>query len=751
MSHTRERPFKCNICSGRFGRRDILQRHSVQVHCLAQDEQPLRGPQTEIDQGRRSSTSPTSTRPESAVLGPSSQHYDREKSLLCDKKTRMRVRHTEDWKLPESSSGFMDEEPLEDMTDHPAQQVDFEHLSTFPPFGTLSEFLGLRIERLGPRSTSQGRKEPLPIHQYFGLDTVVPSPLATYMSLSRDILCEIDTQTLFSSYEHFFYPNCPFLHLPSFDLRSAVALSFPATHTSWCSPSPPQLCRQMHRPLFTSILAIGAVYSQQPSLAYKLHEETRSQLQAMLKDITRRGFSEIPLHLIQALLHHVAFGLCSGIEKLEESSLGHLCSLIALAKEANLAQLSSACQGDLSLEDWAAWVEAEERKRTFFSLLCITSAAHAYLNDTPDMPITSANLTLPCPEALWEAGRAESWYERYIISQQESEDLGFRGELERLFGTHWGNSLSPSDAYRPSSDNMLCQQRLPTPHVSELGCLVLVAALNQIVSRAFNERQGNFHPALDEPDGSLRSGFLLASERWQMLWMSYPRESLSRAQNILLGVCIPYIDHIHLLLHLDISSTKQLLQQRKYDQLGTFLIGPDLQADLYPHDGPIALGHQSLYSAGAYAISALEIALKLGPWWRSESVALDIPMQSAMGVFHCVHVICSRLVAAGNQDEASGAGLLMYAGSNDRQDVLHLMRRCQTIIDSNFAKPHPRLSSSTPSDIRLTRTKPIMLAIDLLFCFADIFERKIAWEALSHLAKGFRARADSLDRATIGI
>ncbi|KAL2847076.1 hypothetical protein BJX68DRAFT_268376 [Aspergillus pseudodeflectus] len=751
MSHTRERPFKCDICSCRFGRRDILQRHSVQVHCLVQDEQPLRGPHTEIGQGRRSSAPSTSTRPESAVLGPSNPHYDREESLLCDKKTRMRIRHTEDWKLPETCTGFMDEEPLEDMTDYPAQQVDFEHLSTFPPFGTLSDFLGLRIERPGPRSTSQARKEALPIHRYFGLDTVVPSPLTSHISLSRDILCEIDTQRLFSSYERFFYPNCPFLHLPSFDLRSAVALSFPATHSSWWPPSPPQLRRQMHRPLCTSILAIGAVYSQQPSLAYKLHEETRSQLQAMLTDITRRGFSEIPLHLIQALLHHVAFGLCSGSEKLEQSSLGHLCSLIALAKEANLAQLSSGCQGDLNLEDWAAWVEAEERKRTFFSLLCITSAAHAYLNDTPDMPITSANLTLPCPEALWEAGSAASWYERYIISQQESEDLDFRAELERLFGTHWVDSLSPSNAYRASSDNMLCQQHPPTPHVSELGCLVLVTALNQIVSRAFNERQGSFDPALDEPDGSLRSGFLLASERWQMLWMSYPRESLSRAQNILLGVCIPYIDHIHLLLHLDISSTKQLLQQRKYDQLGTFFGGPHLQGDLYPPDGSTALGNQSLYSAGAYAISALEIALKLGPWWRSESVALDVPMQSAMGVFHCVHVICSRLVAAGKQDEASGGGLLMYARSDDRQDVLHLMRRCQRIIDGISAKPHPRRTSSTPADILLTRTNLIMLAIDLLVCFADIFERKIAWEALSHLAKGFRARADSLGRATIGM
>ncbi|PSN60389.1 hypothetical protein BS50DRAFT_681609 [Corynespora cassiicola Philippines] len=709
-SHTDRRPFHCTLCSRSFARRDILLRHVAHIH-EGEDEHAAQ--RTAISQ-------PSATRRNLTASPGRPARHRRESadSPARDVKTQVLLTYTDDWKV------------------HSA--AEDEQTEAFALASVATKFLGLHsIFDASPLCSPLFRPSTPLIHQYLNGHERSQSLLSSSPQ-PRDILDQISIEPLLDSYRQCFYPNSPFLHLPTihvhFNPRSSHFRTTPAPGVAPRRRNASFSPGAVPRCLLLSILAVGAIFNMQNALARRLHSETRTALQEALKKVNSAQPEQLPAYILQTLMNQIIFGLCSGDIVLEHSSVSHMTSLVMLADQVKLAY-SEPCpvepNGPLGAAEWEFWVANEGRKRILFSIMIVMCTAHAFVNGTPDLDLTSTDILMPCDEALWEADSLESWREQFVS----------RSDLELpMFRMEWAKLMDPgmsSDAMvQGSSKFSRCRAQTidytKMAPINEFGCMALVAALNQAAWKIFQSDEGK----LDSRSRThhVPPTWLLsrASNRWQEIWMSFPKLDISNTRHRLLTGCLPLIDHINMLPHVDLAQYKQHLQERRYEHLG-------VQTDTYSDfDEPSsAILHQvqapsptALQNAARYAINSLCITFELSPWWTNPSRAVEIPPNSAIIVFHCVHILCNWLIYSRQS--------LDHDHQNERREMVE--RLIDMIMTSSKDVHNFELHNTDIYDTSDSTT----LAIELLGCFAGIFQRKASWGAMSHMARGFDVRADIL-------
>ncbi|OAL53155.1 hypothetical protein IQ07DRAFT_352119 [Pyrenochaeta sp. DS3sAY3a] len=721
MSHTKEKPFQCRLCLRKFGRRDVLIRHNAQVHLYHSD--------SSRDSSRKSPAETATVMSADTSSRGDSTH-----------KTYSLLNHSNNWKLPPSSTDFVSKSIFHGASFHTYRGPFLPDLSSLSP------------------TTSAPHMDMAPIHQRFLAKpkanlsvSRLPAPSRSQSLPTSDILDLVDVDSLLKGYRQGFYVYLPFIHFPTFiaNLKSSRP-SLPSSPLSFnrpctCDGEYP-LSQPVPRCLLLSMLAIGAVMDSNAALSQKLYEETRTSIQEVLRRLRTTRTSQIPLYLLQTMLHFVAFGMCSGDEQIEHVSVGHINSLVRMADQYKADTSESPYQFHQEsaipeAHEMDAWIRDEERKRSLFSLMCFVSMNHTFLNGLPDIDISSANLRLPCDESLWEAETPEVWRARFVALPKKRLPT-FRGEMAKLFAQNhelYSTSRSGSSGVNgtdiPSSDG--------PSQITEFGCLILVAALNQQVWKTCDAGSIDLHvPNLDSKAAMTRASYISASRRWQKIWISFSLDDASDFQYRRLMGCIPLMDHINLLLEIDIYITKEALQERKYESLGAQFVqtATEFQETLAAHDATrnnslSTTDLDILQNAARYAVNALDLTFKLSPWWNLDASTIDVPPCAAMVVFHCVHIFCSWLLAVYNSDwELSGSDR-----SQERRDLTQ--RFCGIIASQEGRMPVMNWSRMFDND-----PDSVMLAMEILKCFAKIYERKVTWGALTHLAKGFNMRALALQR-----
>ncbi|KAE8337099.1 hypothetical protein BDV24DRAFT_167641 [Aspergillus arachidicola] len=538
-----------------------------------------------------------------------------------------------------------------------------------------------------------------------------------------------------AKYKELALPTFPYLHLPSYDIDEATRNLVFGGLKACPQHVGKQPLRHLSQFLFLHLLMFGASYDQQPDTALELYIESGRQLQAEIARQKLGTTNRRTVAIVQALLLRAAFGfgLCSGSVEFERSSMSHLCSAASLVNEMNLASTAGrpgreASEDDTSNIQWLCWVNDEERRRTIFTALGITSSAHFILDDAPSVDINAIDLYLPCHEALWEAQSAAEWHRR-LPRFTHSKVPGFQEQLEKLFRSEERptseQQTPPQSAYQQDSSVTASIE----PCTSEFGCLVLVCALNQLASKDYSA-EIEVQYALDKSQPSSRSKLLGALVVWQSLWESFPRGSIPPSQQKLLTGCLPYLDHIHLLLRTNISCTKEALREREYDQLG--------QLESFC---PILSDHNSrdeLLGAATYAIDTLETTFKIIIGKHPNPLAAAIPHSVAVIMFHAVHIICNWILLSPGAAWTPAT----WSASSDTYGEDCVLQKCCNLVARYCASKGRGLYL----DKCLGLKEASKLALHLLRLCAAIFDGMSEWGSFREMAKSFHVRAGSLEK-----
>ncbi|OAL45381.1 hypothetical protein IQ07DRAFT_224640 [Pyrenochaeta sp. DS3sAY3a] len=735
QTHTNDRPHRCRFCSWRFLRRDVLNRHELKVHAAEQDA--LRRSTAISQEDSSNSTSLNVKRPSpkcasrAQTSGSSQVHVKTigktPIEVVRGLKTQLPLEFTETWREMGQEGGYDDTGSL--MATSPSNNGWSEVTSAYT-YSDIAGLLGLRPPLLNPSN-----------HRASSMDRQTPKlPAPTQQSVfSNDILNGISIEPLVRAYQKYLYPFFPCLHQPTLVVQIRQS-----HHVALCSPTyvdydEHMLAKPLPRGLILSILAIGAVFNGQSWLAYKLHQETRAILQTSLRELGKRGEQAIPIHILQTLLHHIAFGLSSGEPQIEHSSISHMTSLVMLANQVKETTEARAClQNDksqqnqtLQTRDWIAWIRQEEAKRTLFSIMCLTSLTQNFLNATPDLDLKSTQIALPCDEATWDAGNFETW------KVEASKEAGL---ICRTFGEELSSLVKPRFQFNPSQYLLDTfrdhQQTHPSPghRISIHGCYVLIAALNLDACNVHNNGCNCTDPWHESCHDSMGSRLVEASKLWQRIWAGFSREKISETENAILTNCTPIFDHINLLLKVDISATKACLQDRLYEQVGPKLYhDPTDEIDL--SNAAVSTTHCSesceststaLLSAAQYSIDALDSAFGEG----SRSARFnEVSLISAMMIFHCTHILCSWLLAQ------RAATFWDDCYTWEQQDI---MIRCKKI-----AGIYP-VDERTQPNLRYQDSDLRQVAIQLLTSIGTVFACQGTWGGFSHLVKGLNCRAEAI-------
>lgn len=632
----------------------------------------------------------------------------------------------------------------------------------------------------------------------------IPKVFRTGSCAIDEILNTIDLQSLVSAYKSHSLPNIPLLHLPTLKLFSTEPNSPNWDELVSDHPGIPidvfdhSSRRPMARCLLYSVLALGAAYSLSPILARRFFDETGSEIRHVLRQMAlHSGKNSRPnINIIQAFIHYIQFCLCAGDQVLEEIAVSHICCLASLVRDSQLFKADAVRRAPVSFNssgnpkelEWCAWALSEERKRTYFCAYYVCSAGLTLVNPSePFLGHSHVELELPCREELWEADSAERWMdelghgcERALFQDKFAEffedvsvchahgvDGGINSTAARypaalaMISAQAGSS--PYTVYSTDSQQQVAKNR---PHasfgISELGCLVLILALNE---STWAWRKGQ-QSGSDSQNVTSRStdDFQSALNKWENIWKSYPKaKSTLAVRDKLLISCLPIFDHTKLALQVDISSAKDALHSRNYEEASAVFKNIFIHRTTAQHASTTASESPSIASsvqlcsqkpylecrkAASHAAYALKVSFEVSPWWSVSTAAVDVPIVAAIMVFHCTQIVCSWLsyiAAARATLEQHVAGLGVKAGLSpkvrlrqflDKED----MQLIGIILDLVARQEECLEKEGTRDD----EDDVLNLANNLYHLQAETIERDIAWPLLNHLAKGLRISASLL-------
>ncbi|EXJ70147.1 uncharacterized protein A1O5_06215 [Cladophialophora psammophila CBS 110553] len=544
----------------------------------------------------------------------------------------------------------------------PDLDADISGFTTFLPFGVdffpvtsnLDCFVTEPALRPALKWRNGTRRQPSP---YSPLSS---SPLSSCLNTWSN---NINIEILVNAYRQYFVPNLPLLHLPTLDLTSAMSDAF--RHPVLEEWPPPALLsgrRRIRRPLLLSILALGAAFSGQITLAREIYRQTSAAITSELKSVCKSSVGAAPIPLMQALLQHLVCGTFFGDRVLNETTKNSCVSLLALIKEAGIHTLRDPPNADTRAGvevgqrgKWLIWVHQEERNRLFFSTLWLMSAFMIYFNDIPHPPLTGVELCLPCKEALWEASDAHTWSE--VESHLSPTPLLFVEQIRGLFDQNSPLQPTYTDVDLGNDTNFheqaleIRQQNTAASHdIGEFGCLSLISVLHICVLAQTQGQNPLFAEVVVPSD---RRSLKSAVRRWQRLWLSFSKQPSFGTSYRLLMSCIPLLDHVNLSFRLDDRPLKEAIFTQDFSSANlvflrdhrdsldsTAEMSGDRVHSLRDVSETLQRGRFS-YEATLYASNALETTLRLSPWWTSPEEASHMPLHSAMNVFDCLQVLAS--------------------------------------------------------------------------------------------------------------
>lgn len=569
--------------------------------------------------------------------------------------------------------------------------------------GTFTDYTrqALLASILQPVGLNNHRKYSQPVNSNMFSGEVL-SRAAGFNNTSQ-LPCTADMQRYISSYVSYFHPHLPFLHIPTLDFQAPEFTSdiqTPSGHLNLCSDG----VAGGAGCLILSIAAVGALYALDGPASRNLQEASKKMIQLYLEERQKVDKSvalnrvnharedsahNIPLWLIQAMLLNVIYGHASGDKMSSDIASNHFASLVSLARAADLtrhmdpknlprsdlAQSAGAHDNGLwgfsafdvprERKDWLNWKTVEERKRTLYAILTVSSFLVTTYNYAPALANSEIQLDLPCEEDVWAAESPQAW-KKLGGPSVSKQSLSFPFALKVLLTASQREQaqLQPSNfPFRPSP----------------MGCLVLILALHnyiwetrqQHIDRNLTTREADAMQAHIEP----------ALRAWQAAWASNPAHSLERPNPYgagpLFADCIPLLDLAYIRLFVNVGLSREAYSQQNWDAMADeFAHGSDLfcaeevapvmpghfgrhnsvsdLADLSISGTPTeeqAVGgfptvsqlsqsarERQLRKAAFYAADSMTMADELGNMYF-QSFTKELPIQSALCTFDCGQVL----------------------------------------------------------------------------------------------------------------
>jgi hypothetical protein len=206
-------------------------------------------------------------------------------------------------------------------------------------------------------------------------------------------------------------PFCPFIHVPSFSIKS-------------CST-----------PALIMLLATGDIYSQRRTVDVWAHDAFRYLLHFDLEKF-ENGEAELPTFTIQSLILSVSVMAFSVDAKKmllashQRVTMAHICHrLLELdEEERSFHQIEEETE-----VGWLNWIRRETRRRILQVAHVIETSVSMYYGEPSMLRISELNIPLPESEDLWCAESHERWLHiRRTMGFQEEEQPHFRHVLANL-------------------------------------------------------------------------------------------------------------------------------------------------------------------------------------------------------------------------------------------------------------------------------------------------------------------------------
>ncbi len=637
----------------------------------------------------------------------------------------------------------------------------------------------------------------------------------------------LDLQRYFAAYVQYFHPHLPFLHIPSLNFESSE-YSIPSrminreSHFDHNSSSGAGGC------LMLAITAIGALYEHEMTPAKQLFDAAKHMIGGFLEErrranLSRTGFGPrhhaeaetTPFWLIQAMLLNVIYGYNCGDKTSADIASNHCATLVSLARGAELARpypgymvmTNGTLNPDVQMDglgpigwnsmttetddsDWQEWKIVEERKRTLYAVLILSSLLVSAYNHPPALTNSEIRLSLPCEEDLWAAENAAAWRSMGGGVIGEANPIMFNAALGHLLtaAQRQHHQPRPSDAPFGLGIRM---QNLPESDLkpSTFGCLILINSLHNYIWETRQRHLGRQWTTHDTEQ--MHAHIEPALRAWQAAWATNPTHSLERPNPFGAGPlsadCIPLLDLAYVRLFVNFGRSKEAFWQRDFDTMADGLAqGTDVghhatQSPSSSYDEPnttastnmsgsrrgsvaeslsndsslqkmsskevpltmggsesmqqpeqLALRERHLRKAAFYAADSLAMSDKLGVSF-AEQTSRELPLQSAICAFDCAQVLAEWVSTV--QDRIG-----RYVGIIGSDDVDHSQAASLILLEDEDRKLLDKISHVLNS--AESKAMPGFGSISpdhsgfgsrVLFTTAHMLERAAVWPGLCTL------------------
>ncbi|PSN66519.1 DNA binding regulatory protein-like protein AmdX [Corynespora cassiicola Philippines] len=658
----------------------------------------------------------------------------------------------------------------------------------------------------------------------------------------------IDLQRFVNAYIQYFHPHLPFLHIPTlsfdtpaytFQLRSNGNFN----HDGMVGGGG---C------LILAMAAIGALYEFEHGIAKDLFEAAKKMILYYLDERRRAGLSAAvnggnasndsinkpPLWLVQAMLLNLIFGHNCGDRQAAEVASTHCAALVSLAKAAGLDRATdtqpadgqgqttpNATDGDIEMIDdskptdifqqgpqnesqdehaqWMQWKKAEERKRTYFAVFCMSSLLVSAYAHAPRILNSEIRLDLPCEEDLWSVDNPQAWVAMGGPMVAQTKDLSFNAAMTYLLEASIRQQSDPR-VHSSYAQTFGANQVMPDNAESDIrpstfGCYVLINALHVYIWETRQRHTGRLWKTQETE--AMHAQVEPALKAWQAAWRANPNHSIERPSPFgpLSADCIPLLDLAYVRLFVNLGRSKELLWQRDFDGMATELAKgvdivaqadgtPDRSSDpndpakasasppgavTTPQDmdtigdlspGQSGAGLQSsqsskrerhLRKAAFYAADSLSMADKLGATY-AEFTARELPNSSAMCTFDCAQILgewvatvqdrVGRFLGILGKDEidftAVPAIMLL-----EEEDVKLLSKIADILQTADMKLAYDITSNAIPMLGSLSNLGHCGYGTKLLMVTAYMLEKSAVWPVVTHvMARALEAHAHHINQ-----
>lgn len=373
-----------------------------------------------------------------------------------------------------------------------------------------------------------------------------------------------DLQRYVTAYIQYFHPHLPFLHIPSLSFDSPVFTSSLRASGGHLNYSQTGIAGGAGA-LILAMAAIGAFYEYETNASKDLFEMSKKVIHLYLEERRKADVSmamngakdtgdhddqNTPLWLVQAMLLNVVYGTNCGDKTSAGIASTHCAALVSLARAADLtapmgqSPLAHYSSGDkvhpgVKSEDiemvnqqrapgvhaeWHEWIQAEERKRTLYTVFILSSLLVSAYNHAPALVNSEIKLDLPCDEDLWATESAESWRFFREAHTTNSEPISFPTALSSLLSASQreGQHYRMSQSFDVPFGSGVKLEDIPNSDIkpSTFGCLILVNALHNYI---WETRQRHVAQQwTTQETETMHAHIEPALRAWQAAWVSTP-------------------------------------------------------------------------------------------------------------------------------------------------------------------------------------------------------------------------------------